>query len=550
MPVTAPQTLLHTRHDALAALTTPLVPGAGAFAVDTPGIFDDLPTAARISTAGATEIVTVDASLGGSTFAITRSVDGTSAGALTFPVGALVEIVQSAEQWRRLLRAWAEKLAGYVNVREYGATGDGVTDDTAALQAAINSIDPLVGGQLFLPPGVYHLSSPLDLKPNVTLRGVHGGFSSGGFGSKTAGSCLYWVGAANGVLLRALSCYQLTLEGLTLHGGGVAGTTGLLFDVTTGPNAATNGTRIENLNVYECATGLRFGSSSALDYQFDGISLRNFHIRVDTAALQPTARGLIVESGNGLAYSTVEQGAFEGLWVGVDLIETGDLTELRRLRFANLQGTSPVGIRIANGGSVNNLLVACCYATAAAASATNPKFLQLTGAANTFGTIMLLQNRADYPMTVEAQRYVASIGNYGTAACTCSVQYASIVSIEDRLQNGAGWTVSGGAFLTRVDGEAFRPASGASIRGHWHAVATLSFGTIAASSEVQQTVSLPGVTGGETVVVTPDGGLELGLTVAAAYVLGAGQVGVRLANYTAGPIAVSTRSYRVDAWVH
>jgi parallel beta-helix repeat protein len=44
------------------------------------------------------------------------------------------------------------------NVKDFGATGDGVTDDRAAIQAAIDNL-PAVGGVVFLPPGTYVINS-------------------------------------------------------------------------------------------------------------------------------------------------------------------------------------------------------------------------------------------------------------------------------------------------------------------------------------------------------------------------------------------------------
>lgn len=55
------------------------------------------------------------------------------------------------------------------------AVGDGVTDDTAAIQGAINAAAALGGGLVYLPPGTYRLASPnngaLFLRSGVALQG-------------------------------------------------------------------------------------------------------------------------------------------------------------------------------------------------------------------------------------------------------------------------------------------------------------------------------------------------------------------------------------------
>ena len=57
----------------------------------------------------------------------------------------------------------------FVNVREqpYGARGDSVSDDTEALQRAIDEADCV-----FLPKGYYRITRPLKLRPNTRLVGV------------------------------------------------------------------------------------------------------------------------------------------------------------------------------------------------------------------------------------------------------------------------------------------------------------------------------------------------------------------------------------------
>ena len=59
------------------------------------------------------------------------------------------------------------------NVSDYGATGDGVTDDTAAIQAALNAAFSAGGGVVSLPGGVYATSAALVIPgSNVVLRGA------------------------------------------------------------------------------------------------------------------------------------------------------------------------------------------------------------------------------------------------------------------------------------------------------------------------------------------------------------------------------------------
>jgi len=106
-------------------------------------------------------------------------------------------------------------LSGWANVMSYGAKGDGVTDDTAAIQSALNIIGqsgkPSV---LYLPAGQYKISQTLNLKgaANVTIVGANPSTVS-----------LNWAGASGGTMLNFQNTAYSNLERVTLNGNNTAG---------------------------------------------------------------------------------------------------------------------------------------------------------------------------------------------------------------------------------------------------------------------------------------------------------------------------------------
>jgi polygalacturonase len=59
--------------------------------------------------------------------------------------------------------------AGDVDITKYGATGDGTTLNTGAIQKAIDECNRTGGGKVIFPAGIY-LSGTIELKDNVTLH--------------------------------------------------------------------------------------------------------------------------------------------------------------------------------------------------------------------------------------------------------------------------------------------------------------------------------------------------------------------------------------------
>ncbi|RQV56087.1 glycosyl hydrolase family 28-related protein [Burkholderia cenocepacia] len=84
-------------------------------------------------------------------------------------------------------RSYQSKFQESISVKDFGATGNGSTDDTASIQAAVNAACSAGGAVVNVPPGTYKIASTVTINCSyVTLRGAGKNVSTFASSSTTA----------------------------------------------------------------------------------------------------------------------------------------------------------------------------------------------------------------------------------------------------------------------------------------------------------------------------------------------------------------------------
>jgi hypothetical protein len=161
--------------------------------------------------------------------------------------------------------AWVRRFDGAVNVRWFGATGDGTTNDGPAFVAALGYLKAVAlpgfgysrgGPTLFIPAGTYNLgATTIDLTHTLIIEGENSGDATGGgtvlkWGANTTGIRVQSANTtgATGTQAAAASRGSASLIRNLMLIGGYAGTDGEAHGIHLRGNAAIRDCYIEGFS--------------------------------------------------------------------------------------------------------------------------------------------------------------------------------------------------------------------------------------------------------------------------------------------------------------
>src|SRR5262249_54548973 len=144
----------------------------------------------------------------------------------------------SSETFWRGDGTWQRAVFPYVNVKDFGATGNGSTDDTSAINAAFASLSQSTGTVVF-PPGTYKVTDTIVCGHNGA--GAQSHINIVGHSAPT--TILQYSGPTNKTVLLVCKNTNFSFRDIWVNNTGARGTTvGILF----GSNGVDTGNQTAN----------------------------------------------------------------------------------------------------------------------------------------------------------------------------------------------------------------------------------------------------------------------------------------------------------------
>lgn len=297
--------------------------------------------------------------------------------------------------------ATAIDLVSFASVRAFGATGDGITDDTAAIQAAINA----AGGTVYFPSGIYAISATLTLGNCTEVLGPAGGgfyqnSPAGNHLNTGVGAGLKWIGAASGTMVSIEDVRSVKWSGVDLDGMDYTDdVTGFAF-TTTGAITTTH-MRWQNFRVWNCGDAIRIGAGVA-DPALDMMSFSDFSIWICN-------NGFVMNSGN-IAGTSIRNGNIGAYKKGIYMIHAG-YVEIGPVTFTNYQNPVAGDAFIVIGGTGNLFIHDTQGEPFSQLGVTLSKHIDFVDGWSTYVPIILFSNTINWGVDCASTRKIISIGN-------------------------------------------------------------------------------------------------------------------------------------------
>ena len=194
----------------------------------------------------------------------------------------------------------------FINVLDYGAIGDGVADDTAALNAATAAAKTLngrKGGTVFLPAGTYLVSAPISIYSSVNLMGEGWSVDNVYYNTSAIQADPGFVGSA--IILQNPdgdtvsdpeprpdeSWHWGVIEKLFIYGNGITGPHGI------DPGWFGEASIIRNVSVWGCNSAIYLNDTQA-SATIEAVSLFSNNIGLNCDGVQGVVRVFGISGDN------------------------------------------------------------------------------------------------------------------------------------------------------------------------------------------------------------------------------------------------------------
>lgn len=320
------------------------------------------------------------------------------------------------------------------SVRAYGAVGNGVTDDTAAINNAITAVNGAGGGVLFFPAGTYLVSSAIPIGASVSLMGAGANCTIIRTNSATADvfSFSYSISGTgfNPIIVRDL---RIDAEGVTRTAGAY-----LRFDASSAGANSNLRVLVESCYFRGCFYGVYFNDhqdSGVFHCLFTGVASGGVPIYFTTTAPfsadggdnmvngcalidEGSVASVGVQAADGGAGIRITNTKILGFSTAVQLSTTaGRTSNDTHVSDCSIESFRGVGIDIVPSGTYNHILIQDNDMATATASTVGIRYA--LGAAAAHSTSIISGNR----ITMGSAGSTRCLQLNSTAGCSLAQVY-------------------------------------------------------------------------------------------------------------------------------